>query len=102
VAFAFGEGVGDFGQIVHLIGGEDATWDLRPNHVDAGLALGIDTAAEALGAELIIGQFAGDVAFGGFPELFDVLANGGVEIGFDFLPGYEVWILQQFKSPCSR
>jgi hypothetical protein len=64
--------------------------------------LGIDTAAQALGAELIIGQFAGDVGLGGFPELFNVLANGRVEISFDFLPGYEVWILQQFKSPCSR
>ncbi len=82
VPFATAELVGDPGQLIHLRGGHRAARDLGADHVDAGLPLRVDTAAESLRAELVVVDLAGHPLFRVRTEQFDVGSNGCVVLGF--------------------
>ena len=85
---AFGAGV-FIGEVTHdaeLESSRDAAWNLGPDHVDAFLALRVNTSAEAVGAELIGGEFAFGELLRSVSEGLDVGANGGVVSGFYSVP----------------
>jgi len=76
VAFPASVEVGDLGEVPHLIGGEQAAGNLGANHMHRFLALAVDAAAQAEGAELVGGEFAGGEGVSLGAEQFDVRANG--------------------------
>ncbi len=59
VSLAAGVVVSDFGKLAHLFGGQKASGNLGPDHLDAGLSLAVDPAAEAVRAKLIVSDLAG-------------------------------------------
>jgi hypothetical protein len=72
VRAAAAEFVGNCRKLAHLPGGDHSAGDLGADHVDAGLPLTVDAAAQPNSAKLIIGETAGHERFGLFPEQFDI------------------------------
>jgi hypothetical protein len=78
VALAAGTLVGDRAELAHLSGSKQAAGDFRADHLDAILALAVDAAAEAVGAEFVDGQPAGEKLLSLGPKEFDIRANGAI------------------------
>ncbi len=87
VSFAAAELVGDGGQLIHLRRGHRSARDLGADHVHAGLPLAVYAAAQALGAELVVGEPAGHVLLGVGTEQLDVGSNRGVVLRFGLVLG---------------
>ena len=81
VAPAPGEGLGDVGQHVELLGGDGAVGRLDAHHLaGAALALAVDAVVQAEDAEDVLGQIAGQVALELALELGDVGRGLGVDL----------------------
>src|SRR5260370_38475295 len=85
MSFTATELVGYPRQLIHLRGRQYSTRNLRADHMHVGLALGIDSAPQALRAEFVDGQLTGSKLFGVGAKEFDVGANRGVVLGLGLL-----------------
>src|SRR5271156_1304878 len=78
MSFASSEIVSDPRQLTHLIRGEEASRHFRPDHLDPYLALTVDSATEAMRAELIVVDLAGQERIRLAAEQFDIAADRAI------------------------
>ncbi len=82
MTFAATELIGDKGQLIHLPRSQNTAGHFGPDHLHARLALAVDTAAQTLGAELIVSYLASCELLSVGAELFNIRADGGVVLRF--------------------
>ena len=68
-----------------LGGRQHAAGDFGAHHLDAGLALAVDAEAQAEGAEIVVGDLAGEEFLGFGSECFDLGADGIVVLLLKFV-----------------
>ena len=71
--------------LAHLRGRQDSARNLCADHVNAGLPLAVDAAAQALRTKLVVRDLAGHELFGIGAEQLDVGSNGSVVLGLSLL-----------------